>query len=310
MQQDENKKLSRLVLLIDQYLDWFEKYRIGYEEQCSWYGACIVDLLDSYLSSSYNLVATHDGPLVNLSGRYVIKGQSEIPPKISEPLGGPITQKELLQVLRYIRKHARWSNFVNSFRNEPENCSESEEEDSEEVITTDNKEDGYQRSYRRNNSKNFNDSYDENVESLTVMVNLICERSRGPIRLRGGFEEMNSWRKGLEFLTREINSNHPSLAENLSIISNTNDSNLSLKSKLHQLKSIRESAAAATRESPANNSKTSLHHKYVFNLEIKSIHPAKNDANISAGEKFGETMLHISHTSQHTFGAQTECSLY
>lgn len=65
---------------------------------------------------------------VKLSGRYMMKGQSEVPPKIGEPLGGPITDKELLQVLTYIRKHVRWCNFLKSFRNDSEKNAELEED--------------------------------------------------------------------------------------------------------------------------------------------------------------------------------------
>lgn len=110
---------------------------------------------------------------------------------------------------------------------------------------------------------------------------------------------MNEWRKGIEVLKRGMKERQPSLAKDLSIIAKTNTSS-SFKSKLTQLKLLRESARI-------DPSKAPLYDKYVFNLEIKSIYPSTNP---DSGETFGETMLHVSHTPEHIFAAQNECSLY
>lgn len=53
---------------------------------------------------------------VKLVGQYTMNGYAEAPPEVGDPLGCEIGQNELLQVLRYLRKHARWHNFVMTFQ--------------------------------------------------------------------------------------------------------------------------------------------------------------------------------------------------
>lgn len=127
----------------------------------------------------------------------------------------------------------------------------------------------------------------------TVQVNLQCDRCCAPARLRGGFEEMNEWRKGMEILKRDMKDRKSSILEKKLPIISENDT---VEPKLTRSRLPKEFVS----EEP-------LHYKYVFNLEIKSIYPS---VNATSGEKFGETMIHVSHTPEHVFAAQTECSLY